>query len=138
MRSTDRSTDDGGQEGSIIIIVMMFMLVFLIIGSALFVLVRSSNGSTELERKDVKAFNVAEAGVDAAMVELRLRWPRFSTDAKVTVDQAEFRSLYSTTEFRDPTSGQFIQAVTYDNTPDNPTVYTDKRLDYDSNHDDIM
>ena len=50
---------------------MMFALVFLIIGSALFVLVRSSNSGTALERKDVKAFNVAEAGVDAALVSLR-------------------------------------------------------------------
>ena len=126
------------QKGSVIIIVMMFALVFLIIGSALFVLVRSSNSGTALERKDVKAFNVAEAGVDAALVSLRVSWPRASGES-VTVDPIEFRSFYSDTkEFPDPSHGQFIEAVTYDNTPDNPTSDPSKRVTYDSNGDDKM
>jgi len=81
------------QEGSVIIIVMVFTTVFLIIGSALFLLVRSSNSGTALERKDVKAFNVAEAGVDAAMVDLKVSWPRVSTDNPVIVDPVEFRNI---------------------------------------------
>jgi hypothetical protein len=118
---------------------MMFVVVFLIIGTALFVLTRASNDATEVERRDVKAFNVAEAGVDAAMAELKGGWPRFSTDPAIAVDPAEFRSLYAnTTQFPDPTHGQFINSITYDNTSDNPTSKPGKRLSYDSNGDDIM
>ena len=117
-----------GQEGAVIIIAMMFVVVFLIIGIALFVLIRSSNDATELERKDVKAFNVAEAGVDAAMAELKAGWPRFETDPSVVVDPTEFRSLYSNaTQFPDPSHGEFINAITYDNTADNPTSVEDNR-----------
>ena len=101
------------QEGSVIIIVMVFTTVFLIIGSALFLLVRSSNSGTALERKDVKAFNVAEAGVDAAMVDLKVSWPRVSTDNPVIVDPVEFRNIYSSiVEFPNPSHGTFISAVT--------------------------
>ena len=102
-------------------------------------LTRTSNDATELERIDVKAFNVAEAGVDAAMAELKTGWPRFSTDPSVVVDPTEFRSLYSNaTQFPDPSHGEFINAITYDNTADNPTSVEDNRKFHDSNKDDIM
>jgi hypothetical protein len=133
---SDRLRD---QDGAIIIIVMMFVLVFLIVGVALFLLVRSSNSATALERKDVKAFNVAEAGVDAAMSELRSGWPRFEGDPSVAVDPTEFRSLYpNTAQFPDPSHGVFINAITYDNTSDNPTSVEGNREFWDSNGDDVM
>jgi hypothetical protein len=139
MRPSLRLGGRASQEGSIIVIVMMFAMVFLIIGSALFVLLRSSNSATQLERKDVKAFNVAEAGIDAAMVALKASWPRASTQS-VTVDPAEFRDLgfSDTQEFPESSHGQFIEAVTYDNSADNPTSNEDNRVFYDKNGDDIM
>ena len=55
------------------------------------------------------------------------------------MDPTEFRSLYSdTTQFPDPSHGEFINAITYDNTADNPTSVEGNRKSYDSNRDDIM
>ena len=55
------------------------------------------------------------------------------------MDPTEFRDFYSDTkEFPDPSHGQFIEALTYDNTPDNPTSDPSKRVTYDSNGDDKM
>ncbi len=47
-----------------------FAVVFVMIGVALFFLLQSSNQSAAMERRDVKSFNVAEAGVDSAIVAL--------------------------------------------------------------------
>ena len=140
MRTKVRSASARNQEGSVIIIVMMFALVFLIIGSALFVLVRSSNSGTALERKDVKAFNVAEAGVDAALVSLRITWPAYDDATPVIVDPEQFRDFYDDLkEFPNPRDGQlFIEAVTYDNTTGNPTSDRDTPVLYDKNGDDKM
>lgn len=132
-----------------IVIVIMFALVFLVLGAALFVMNRTANSATHLERKDVKAFNVAEAGVDAAMVELKGNWPRAyspsETPTPITVDAAAFRNeaFPDKKEFPDPTHDQFITVITYDDsgargTPDDPTTYEDKRVFYDANKNDVM
>ena len=74
---------------------MVFVMVFSIIGVALFLLVASQTRATETERTDVKSFNVAEAGVDAGMLALKLDWPRTSptppTDAS-SVDAGLLKS----------------------------------------------
>ncbi len=45
------------------------------------------------------------------------------------MDQTEFRSFYDDTkEFPDPSHGQFIEALTYDDAPDNPTSDPSKRV----------
>lgn len=127
-----------GQEGSVIVMVEAFAVVFVLIGVALFFLLQSSSQSAAVERKDVKSFNVAEAGVDSAIVELRATWP---TDAgeSVAVDPATFRGYYDVKEFPDPSGErQFIYAITYDDTPDNPTSVAANRIPYDSNENDIM
>jgi len=142
MRSPVTPGSRKNQEGSVIIIVMIFAFVLTMIGVGLFFLLNSSNASVALERKDVKAFNVAEAGVDSAMVELRSGWPREAgadpTVPLVYVDPTEFRALYDEKEFPDPTHDQFIQAITYDDTGDNPTSVPANRVYYDSNQNKIM
>jgi hypothetical protein len=117
-RRTSNHTDNGRSEGSVVIIVMMFILVILALGVALFSMVKFSIGGTELERKEVKAFNVAEAGVDTGMRTLKLQWP--ATTA-VAVDETAFRAQFSTTNFPNPTSGagDFINVAFYDD--DNST-----------------
>ena len=70
-----RRATSGRESGSAIIIVMMFILVFLGMGAALGSLLAASRSGTELERKDMKAFNVAEAGIDAGMLALQHNWP---------------------------------------------------------------
>ena len=63
------------ESGSAIIVVMMLILVFLGMGVALVSLLAASRSGTELERKEVKAFSVAEAGLDAGMLALQQSWP---------------------------------------------------------------
>jgi hypothetical protein len=71
------------------------------------------------------------------MVELRASWPRDSTDS-VAVDPVAFRSYYDSKQFPDPTHGQFIDAITYDDSGDNPTSVAANRVFYDQNKNDIM
>jgi hypothetical protein len=108
---------NGSESGVAMIVVMMFALVFLALGAALFVLVRTSQTSTELERKEVKSFNVAEAGLDAGMLQLKLTWPRDNGNA-VTVDEAlvESRLQAANPGLRSPRiSDEFIDVMVYDN-----------------------
>jgi Tfp pilus assembly protein PilX len=77
-----------GESGSLIIIALSFVVVFLILGVALYTLIISQTHATELERTDVKAFNVAEAGIDAGMLRLKQGWPAKSDDAVATNDPA--------------------------------------------------
>jgi len=138
MRSQTGQGRFGHQEGSVIVIVVMFAVVFVVVGAALFFLLQSSNQSAALERKDVKSFNVAEAGVDSAIVALRATWP-YEPGESVAVDPDEFRSHYDEHEFPDPSDGrQFIYSITYDDTPDNPTSVAENRVLHDSNDNDVM
>lgn len=102
-----------GSEGSALIIVMMFILVILALSAALFSMTKFSMGGTELERKEVKAFNVAEAGIDTGMRTMKLQWP---LDAPVAVDEAAFRSQFDSFNFANPKSGpaDFIDVKFYD------------------------
>ena len=107
------------ERGLVIVVVMVFCLIFLIIGVALYWLSVGQTRATETERKDVKAFNVAEAGVDAGMLALKLEWP-FTQYDYVMVDgyqiktelQEENSSLYDP-ERSDPS--EFLQVEVYDN-----------------------
>lgn len=74
-------------RGSVVIIATVFVVVFAALGVALYWLVASQTRAAETERTDVKAFNVAEAGIDAGMLRLKLDWPRKeSTPASVDED----------------------------------------------------
>ncbi len=83
------------QQGSVIVIAVAFISIFLILGVALYWLVISQTHATEAERADTKAFNVAEAGIDAGMFRLKQTWPETSADAIAPGDPG------LTTELRD-------------------------------------
>lgn len=134
-RRISSHTDITGSEGSVVIIVMMFILVILALGVGLFSMVKFSIGGTELERKEVKAFNVAEAGIDTGMRTLKVQWPD-STPA--AVDETAFRNEFDVANFPNPTSGasDFINVKFYDddnNTPDPLAPPTATSPDYDAN-----
>jgi Tfp pilus assembly protein PilX len=127
------------QAGSVIVIVMVFIFIFMAMGVSLYILVRSESRSTETERTDLKAFNVAEAGVDAGMLALKLDWPNSSTET-VDVDEALLKTALQTANpgLYDPTRSpvtDFIQVSVYDNTTDvaDPTA-----PDWDANGDGKM
>lgn len=111
-------TGIAGSEGSVVIIVMMFILVILALGVGLFSMVKFSLAGTELERKEVKAFNVAEAGIDTGMRTLKLQWP---ASTPVSVDETAFRSQFDSANFPNPTggAGDFINVAFHDD--DNQT-----------------
>jgi len=117
-RRTSPNTNKPRSEGSVVIIVMMFIMVILALGVALFSMVKFSINGTELERKEVKAFNVAEAGIDTGMRTLKLQWPKTTA---IAVDETAFRAQFSTANFPNPTSGagDFINVAFYDD--DNST-----------------
>ncbi|MCZ7661925.1 MAG: hypothetical protein M5U22_02765 [Thermoleophilia bacterium] len=121
-----------GEEGSLIILVMMFVLVFLGMSVALLFLVMNTTSGTELERKEVKAFNVAEAGIDAGMLALMYHWPDSAANP-TTVDETAMRADFDAQQFRDPArspADEFIQVAIYDNSAGSP--------DYDANGDGKM
>ena len=108
-----------GEQGVVIVVVMMFSMIFLVLGLALYWLSVGQIRSTETERKDVKAFNVAEAGVDAGMLALKLDWP-FNPADNVIVDGYQIKStLQSENEtLYDPTNAspsEFLRVNVYDN-----------------------
>ncbi len=127
------------EDGSLVVIVMMFAMVFLAMGIALFFLVKSSILGTELESKEVKSFNVAEAGVDYGMLDLKTKWPSTTADAQTTANVSAIttalRSDFDASKFRDPTrsaAADFIKVTYYDNTgASNPPAW-------DSNGDGLM
>ncbi|MBN1321044.1 MAG: hypothetical protein JXA87_09400 [Thermoleophilia bacterium] len=107
------------ETGAVIVVVMMFVMVFLIVGLSLYFLVASQTRATETERTDVKSFNVAEAGVDAGMLALKLGWPVKDTDS-VTLDLELLKSTLqgdpSLSGLWDPRNPvEFIQVDVYDN-----------------------
>lgn len=133
------------EEGITIVVAMMFVMVCLIIAGALFWLVISQTRSTETERTDVKAFNVAEAGIDAGMLTLKLDWPDKSGDV-ASVDNEVLKTVIkeNTTGLWDPTRSdpsEFIQVSLYDNVDENG-VTTDvpypEAPNWDSNADGLM
>jgi hypothetical protein len=83
--ATDRFVTE--ERGALMVVAIVFAVVFVTLGIALYYLVASQTRSTETERTDVKSFNVAEAGIDAGMLSLKLDWPRAST-AVATVQQS--------------------------------------------------
>ncbi|MCL4368345.1 MAG: hypothetical protein M1337_04165 [Actinobacteria bacterium] len=128
------------EQGSAIIIVMMFVLVFMGMGIALFSLLQSNTRSTQLERQEVKSFNVAEAGVDAGMAALKYSWPNAS-GMSATVDPATIRAQFSTTDFRNgshPGAGPFDTVTIYDNTSGNPLTDGATPVLWDANGDGRM
>jgi len=107
------------QQGAVIVIAMIFVMIFTILGVALYWLINSQTHSTELERTDIKAFNVAEAGIDAGMLSLKLDWPSRSADT-ASVDNALLKTSIqeNTTGLWDPKNSspsEFLQVTMYDN-----------------------
>lgn len=140
----------GGETGAVVVVVMMFVMIFLIVGVALYFLVASQTRATETERTDVKSFNVAEAGIDAGMLALKLGWPTTS-DKYVTIDHYALKESLQgdpdLTGLWDPSRSdatEFLQVDVYDNidatgnTNSVPNMDPATRVVWDSNADGLM
>ncbi|MCX8032908.1 MAG: hypothetical protein N3B14_05920 [Thermoleophilia bacterium] len=136
------------ESGVVLIVVMAFVAVFAATGAGLYWLVSSQTNATELERTDVKAFNVAEAGIDAGMLALKLNWPD-APDKVAAVDNDILKTVIQQNSpgLWDPkrsNPSEFIQVEIYDNVDAsgnttsvaNPDPST--RVYWDSNKDGLM
>lgn len=140
-RRSARASRSRREAGSAIVIVMMFAFVFLAMGLGLFFLVLSSIRGTELESKEVKAFNVAEAGVDAAMLALKANWPEASNDLTIadeTAFETAFRSDFDAAKFRDPSHSPAADFIGVDIRDNSAATYDPTALPYDANGDDLV
>ncbi len=132
----------GGERGAIMVIVVMFIMIFLILGVGLYWLIASQTRATETERTDVKSFNVAEAGVDAGMLALKLTWPS-SSSSSVVVDAALLKETLQNDNpaLWDPSrsdASEFLQVEVYDNSTISGETVTvppdvDQRVYWDAN-----
>jgi hypothetical protein len=133
------------ERGTAIIIAMAFMFIFLLMGLALVLLLQSARSGTELERADVKAFNVAEAGVDAGMLALKLGWPDTAL-SPTSVDDSLLKTALQSANPRlyDPSrssASEFLDVVLYDNVDedgDTTMIPYSQAPDWDSNEDGMM
>ncbi len=127
------------ESGALVIIVMMFTLIFIAMGIALFYLVKMNTTSVDLERREAKSFNVAEAGVDAGMLTVMKDWPDEATD-NPAIDYSQLRPNFDATEYPDPSrspASDFVNVRIYDDLdPIDPNVTWDsnqnRRLIVDS------
>lgn len=130
------------------VVAIVFVVIFVILGGALYWLIYSQSQSTEMERVDVKSFNVSEAGIDAGMLTLRLNWPRKSSDdatAAVTEDVLKTALQTANPGLWDPKRSSptdFLHVYIYDNV-DSTTLVTTTVADpdaptWDSNGDGMM
>jgi Tfp pilus assembly protein PilX len=115
-----RVRQTGNEEGSILITIMAMILVLMALVMGLFYLVRSASLGTEVERKDLRSFNVAEAGIDAGMLALKTSWPQdqgtsASVDASATTAQFPAATFRRATARAGVTEPPFINIVMYDN-----------------------
>lgn len=110
------------ENGSTVVVVMMFIFVFVLTAVALYWLITGQSRATVTERKDVRAFNVAEAGIDAGMLSLKLHWPKAEGDSASPTEE-ELSALKTTLQtanpgLSDPTrssASEFLQVAVYDN-----------------------
>jgi hypothetical protein len=121
------------QRGSTLIMLIGVIAALAIMGTALVTLVVNVRANTGKQRTDVKAFNVAEAGLDNGLYVLGKDWPTYSTSAPA-IDETVFGAQYPVDEFPRSTTGEkLIDVQFYDN---QETI--DTSIHYDKNTDLMM
>lgn len=120
------------EDGSALILIIGVIATLAVLTTALVIMTGNLQSNTAGERQRNKAFNVAEAGLDAIQYTLGSSWPS-QADMTPTIDTNDFRAQFVTSEFPDPQTGEFISVDYYDNLdPVDPNVH------WDSNDDGIM
>ena len=120
------------QEGYALILMLGIIAAVGIMSAGMVTLLGNVQSNGSADRMRVKAFNVAEAALDNSLYALQINWPSTSTSS-LSIDTSTFRSLYSTSEFPDPSSGPFVSVEAYDNLSP-----IDKTVQWDSNGDNTM
>jgi hypothetical protein len=128
------------ETGATLLMIVGAVAALAVLSAALVALTVSVMGNTSRSTQQVKAFNVAEAGLDTGQKLLWQTWP--GADGTVptpTLDTDEFRDLFPTSEFPDPKTGDFVDVQFYDDDGaplPNPGI--DRAVDRDANGNGIM
>jgi hypothetical protein len=125
------------QRGAALVLIIGVIAALAILAAAMVALTANAQHNTATHRTQSKAFNIAEAGLDAGQAVLWANWPDPEDAAAGTlpsVDTTVFRSQFDAAEFPDPATGQFISVSFYDDDGDldNPGIEKPKK-DYDAN-----
>ena len=124
------------ERGATLILIIGVVAALAILAAAMAVLTVNVQHNTATARTQSKAFNVAEAGIDAGQAALWVSWP---TDAaagsSLQVDPTTFQHQFSSTEFPEPKTGPFIDVKFYDDegASANPGMNEDKNYDFNNN-----
>jgi type II secretory pathway pseudopilin PulG len=89
------------QRGSALILFLGVAAALSVLSLAVVVLVTNTQANTARERSRTKAFNVAEAALDVAMLELTRNWP--TVTSPTPFDYTGFESNFPAEEFSRPT-----------------------------------
>jgi hypothetical protein len=112
-----------GERGAGLVLIIGVVAALAISAATLVAFLANVQHNTSDTRQHVKSFTVCEAGLDVGMALLSSQWPISST-AVPDFDEGGFRGRFATSEFPDPTSGQFITVTWYDD-PSTPSVNWD-------------
>jgi len=114
------------QEGSALILVIGVVAALAILAATLVMVTANVQGGTAADRTKTKSFNVAEAGLDSAIYSLGTAWPGDAASPALGVDTVAFRDDFSSDEYPQPASGEFIVVDVYDNlSPIDTSVHWD-------------
>ena len=121
------------QGGSALILVIGVVAALAMLATTLVMVTVNVQGGTAADRTKTKSFNVAEAGLDAAIYTLGTAWPGDAASPSLGVDTAAFRIDFSTSEYPQPANGEFLIVDVYDNLSP-----LDTSVHWDSNADQMM
>jgi hypothetical protein len=103
-----------GQTGATLILILGILTVLVILAAALVMLSSNVVGNSRAQSAEVKAFNVAEAGLDTGQATLWAAWPG-PGETTPTVDPAAFENQFPKFQFPAPMYGrEFIDVQFYD------------------------
>ena len=130
------------ERGATLILIIGVVAALAILAAAMTALTVNVQHNTATARTQSKAFNVAEAGIDAGQAALWVNWPEqkdYDAGTLPSVDANAFELEFNGTEFPAPRSGSFIDVKFYDDDVDlphstaNPGMNMLKNYDFNNN-----
>ena len=127
------------ERGATLILVIGVVATLAILAAAMTALTVNVQHNTATARTQSKAFNIAEAGLDAGQAALWVSWPADATTGNsLSVNPTTFKQQIETTapaEFPAPKTGQFIDVKFYDDDGGtvNPGMNAAYNYDYNQN-----
>lgn len=126
------------ESGVALIMIVGVIAALAILASALVALSLNVMHNTGAQTQEVKAFNVAEAGLDTGQATLWASWPG-PLATEPSVDASAFQAQFPLSTFPAPASGQFIDVRFYDDDGQSlPTPGINRDVHVDANDNGIM